>query len=90
MISSAPRTPNAGSSFVASTIGEAVGVALAVGEIVEVCVIVAFTTVGMTVVIGTFRFPVRLTVVVVTELVVGTTVTLSEIDADADVAFPED
>lgn len=74
----------------ASTIGEAVGVALAVGEIVEVCVIVAFTTVGMTVVIGTFRFPVRLTVVVVTELVVGTTVTLSEIDADADVAFPED
>lgn len=59
---------------------------MAVGEIVYVCVTVAFTTVGTTVVIGRFLFPEWLTVVVVTELVVGTTVTFDEIDADADVA----
>jgi hypothetical protein len=63
-------------------------VALVVGEIVEVCVIVAFTTVGRIVVTGTFRFPDRLTVVAATELVVRTTVTLSEMDAS--VEFPED
>jgi hypothetical protein len=90
MISSAPSTPNPGSSFVASTIGAGVVVALAVGEIVEVCVMVAFTTVGMIVVIGTFRFADRLTVVVVTKLVVETTVTLSEIEGEAADEFPED
>jgi hypothetical protein len=77
---------------VASTIGAgvALGVALVVEEIVEVCVIVAFTTVGTIVVTGTSRFPDRLTVVVATELVVRTTVTLSEMDGDIEDEFPED
>jgi hypothetical protein len=75
---------------VASAMGAGVAVALAVGDIVNVCVMVALTTVGMTVVIGTFRFADRVTVVVVKELVVRTTVTLSEIDGDADDEFPED
>lgn len=48
--------------------GAGVGVVLAEGlmdgEIVAVCVEVAFTMVDTTVVIGTFRFPDRLTVVV--------------------------
>lgn len=89
IIRTAPSTPNAGSSFVLSTIAVGVGVGLVVGVIVKVCVIVAFTTVGTTVVIGTFWFPERLTVVVVIELVVLTTVTLSEIDGVA-VEFAED
>jgi len=55
IIRTAPRTPNAGSSFVASTMG--VGVEEALGEIVEVRVTVAFKTIGTTVGIGTFRFP---------------------------------
>jgi hypothetical protein len=38
--------------------------------------------VGITVVTGTFWFPDRLTVVVVTELVVRATVTLSKVDKD--------
>jgi hypothetical protein len=91
-MSSAPSTPNAGSSFVASEIGAGIAlvVALVVGEIVEVCVIVAFTMVGRIVVTGTFRFPDRLTVVAATELVLRTTVTLSEMDAGVEDTFPED
>jgi len=75
---------------VASTMGAGVADALAVGDIVNVCVMVAFTVVGMTVVMGTSRFADRVTVVVVKELVVRTTVTLSEIDGDAENEFPED
>lgn len=68
-ISNPPRTPNAGSSLVAILMGAGVGVALGLGlmdgEIVAVCVDVALTIVDITVVIGTFRFPDRLTRVVV-------------------------
>lgn len=88
IIKSAPNTPNAGSSFVSSTIGVGVGDAVAVGVIVALYVIVVLRTIGTTVVMGTFLFPDCLTAVVATELVAMTVVTSREIDGEAE--FPVD
>lgn len=60
------------------------GVGVDVGVIVEVRVMDALNVVGRTVVMGTFRPPDRLALVVVKELVVRATVTLTEIDAEGD------
>jgi len=72
IIRRAPSTPKAGSSFVASTMGTAVGVADADEEVVTVgeTVYVTLNTVGRTIMVGIFWFPERLVVVTVTDLVV--------------------
>lgn len=88
MIKSAPSTPNAGSSFVSSTIGVSAGEILAVGVIVAVYVTVALKTTGTTVVMGIFLFPDWLAAVVATELVVRTVVRATDIDGE--IAFPDD
>lgn len=69
--------------------GVRVGVDVAVGVIVDVYVKVALTTVGSTVVIGTFWFLDLLTLVVVNELVVVKDVTLRDSDGVADVELAE-
>lgn len=89
MIKIAPRTPKAGSIFVARTMGAGVGDTLADGVIVAVRVIEALKVVGTTVVIDMLREPDLLTEVVATELVVSATVTLIDNEGFVDAELPD-